>query len=162
MVYVPDSIRNHRRTDLERDHIEAIWLELHIEKSTILLCHICQPPNSVNNILDEQVTSEEKELMITRAFNCNILVKNATTNFLTGMMKAGTPTFATHLPGYPDHKLISDLCFASAPMCIIVRVAPLAGSNCMLINLMHLDQAEIGDLNRQLRRFAICGICTPY
>ena len=66
LVYVTDSIGNHRRTYLELDHIETIWLELHIEKSTILLYHICQPLNSAKSILDEQVSSEQKELTITR------------------------------------------------------------------------------------------------
>ena len=48
LVQVPESIRNHRRTDMERD---AIWLVLHIEKTAILLCHIYRPPYSAKSLI---------------------------------------------------------------------------------------------------------------
>ena len=40
VAYVRDSIRSWRRHDLENDHIEAIWTELHVEKCSILLCNV--------------------------------------------------------------------------------------------------------------------------
>ena len=143
LVQVPVSIRSHRREDLERDHIEAVWLELCIEKSTILLCHIYRPPNSAKCILEdlsdvlEQAASERKELMIMGDLNCNILAPNATTKHLTAIMEEHQLSQLISKPTRVTNQSQTlndiDLCFVSAPMCYTSGVTPLAGSDHMLI-----------------------------
>ena len=43
LVYVPETVRSWRRSDLELDTIEAIWIKIHIGRSSALLCNIYRP-----------------------------------------------------------------------------------------------------------------------
>ena len=52
LVYVPENCRSGRRSDLEDDRIEAIWIELHLRKNTILLCTVYRPPNVDTSVLE--------------------------------------------------------------------------------------------------------------
>ena len=40
LVYIPTSIRSWRRADLESEKTEAVWVEIHLKKTRILLCNI--------------------------------------------------------------------------------------------------------------------------
>ena len=108
LVQVHESIRSHRRTDMERD---AIWLVLHIEKTAILLCHIYRPPYSAKSLIRKSPvgcawTREQKELMVMGDRNCNILVSNAATSSFTPIRR--TTTFSAHLPAYQCHTTLTD------------------------------------------------------
>jgi hypothetical protein len=169
LVHVPDSIRSHRRIDLERDHIEAIWLELQVEKSTILLCQIYRPPNSAKCILEdlsdviEQASNERKELMIMGDFNCNILAPNTTTNFLTSIMEEhqlcqliSQPTRVTS-----QSRTLIDLCFVSTPTCFTSGVIPLAGSDHLLIYASRPGRSgRFKQPMKEIRSFKKCNLNT--
>lgn len=69
LVYVKDGISCSRRTDLEHEHLECIWLEIKPNKSkSFLLGNIYRPPNSSvnwNSVFEdciENILKEEKEL----------------------------------------------------------------------------------------------------
>ena len=75
------------RTDLERDGIECIWIELFLEKSrSILICIIYKPPDSSKHIDKNFITifedmlstsvNQNKETIIAGDLNCNYLVAN--------------------------------------------------------------------------------------
>ena len=66
LIYVPENCHSRRRSDLEDERIEAIWIELHLRKYTILLCTIYRPPNADTSVLEslsgmlERASSERK------------------------------------------------------------------------------------------------------
>ena len=45
-------LRGQRRGDLEAEDVEAIWLELHLQKKTILFGTIYLPPGAGQKVLD--------------------------------------------------------------------------------------------------------------
>ena len=76
-----------------RDDIEAIWLEMRVEKSVILLCNMYRPPDASMSLMEgvsnmiEQALREGKEMVIMGDLNCNTLSPNSTTNHLTSIME---------------------------------------------------------------------------
>jgi len=77
LVYVPESCHSRRRIDLESDKTEAVWVEVHLKKSTILLCTLYRPPNadalvleSLSNMI-ERASAESKEIVLMGDMNCN-------------------------------------------------------------------------------------------
>lgn len=71
LVYVKDGVCCNRRSDLELDNLECIWIEITPPKSkTFLVGNIYRPPNSIvqwNEIFEEcieNVLTEEKEIYI--------------------------------------------------------------------------------------------------
>ena len=46
IVYVFERCRSKRRLDLEDDEIECVWVEMQINKMTILLGNMYRPPNA--------------------------------------------------------------------------------------------------------------------
>ena len=93
LVYVHDSIRSWRRPDLENMDLEAIWIELRLDRSAYLLCNIYRPPTSNTDFMDslqdmlELATAESKEVVIMGDFNCNALSPSTLTNTLTSTMQ---------------------------------------------------------------------------
>ena len=92
MVYVKDGISCSRRTDLEHEHLECIWLEIKPNKSkSFLLGNIYRPPNSSvnwNSVFEdciENILKEEKELYLIGDINrdlLNIQIKSAWTEYM--------------------------------------------------------------------------------
>ena len=86
LVYVPETVRSWRRSDLELDTIEAIWIKISIGRSSALLCNIYRPPDSQLAFLDdlgdmlELACSERKEVIIMGDMNYDILSPNLATN----------------------------------------------------------------------------------
>ena len=83
-IYVKDGLNYQRRTDLEMDSCECIWLEIFIKntKSLLVACYY-RPPNSskqlsknFNTEFNESITAaqkEQKEIIALGDFNVNYL-----------------------------------------------------------------------------------------
>ena len=62
--------RAQRREDLEPEDVEIIWLELHLQKKTILFGTIYRPPGADQRVLDsiagmlDRVAQEKKEVVL--------------------------------------------------------------------------------------------------
>lgn len=69
-MYVPEMCRSRQRADLEDDVTEAIWVELHLKKNTVLLCNVHGPPSSDAAVLDhlsdmfERASTVGKEVVV--------------------------------------------------------------------------------------------------
>ena len=50
-MYVPKRCRSKSRLDLEDDEIECVWVELRLNKRTILLGNIYRLPNAHSSLL---------------------------------------------------------------------------------------------------------------
>jgi hypothetical protein len=81
-VYIRDDLNFQRRTDLESQFIEAVWIEIVIKKSqSILICIAYRPPNSSNylnknfdNEFNDMLTTasmDNKEIIHSRDMNCD-------------------------------------------------------------------------------------------
>ena len=89
LVYVKNGICCNRRTDLEHENLECIWLEIKPVKSKFfLLGSIYRPPNSTvqwNKIFEdciEHVLREDKEINLMGNINRDLL-NNQTNNVWT-------------------------------------------------------------------------------
>ena len=83
--YIRSELTYERRSDLESDGIESIWLEIFIEKSkSILVCVMYKPPDSSSHLdknftskFDDMIStviSENKEVILSGDLNCNYLI----------------------------------------------------------------------------------------
>ena len=78
LLYVPNVIRSFRRPDLERDGIEAVWVELRTRVGTILTGVVYRPPEGLASLtkeicgMFEEVAQEGKEVVIMGDFNMNM------------------------------------------------------------------------------------------
>ena len=82
--YIEKDLNWQRRTDLEKENIEAIWIELFVKNSSsILICIIYRPPDSskyLSSTFEEKLDDvlmttavEEKETIILGDINCDFL-----------------------------------------------------------------------------------------
>ena len=82
IAFVHDDINFQRRTDLENQSTEAVWLELFVKYSkSILVCFTYRPPNSsehlnknFNEVFNEMVMTalqENKEIILLGDLNCD-------------------------------------------------------------------------------------------
>ena len=85
--YIGDDIKWKRRLDLEKNSIEAIWIEILIEhSSSVLLCIIYRPPASSRYIdpdfeanfemMIRSANEEKREMIIAGDMNCDYLKKS--------------------------------------------------------------------------------------
>jgi len=94
MVYVKDYINAIRRSDLEVQGIESVWIEIKHRKNRILLGTFYRPPNLANenwlkieHSIDLAFNSQCKHLLITGDLNENLLnpltkkIKNILLNY---------------------------------------------------------------------------------
>ena len=92
LVYVKDGVCCSRRTDLEQENLECLWLEIKPVKSkSFLLGNIYRPPNSGilwNSIFEdciENVLMEEKEIYLIGDINRDLLnnhINNVWTEYM--------------------------------------------------------------------------------
>ena len=84
-VYISTSVPFHRRTDLEDEVIECIWIEILFPKTkSFLIGIVYRPPDSSKHLCADfnckfesmlsTVSSEDKECILTDDINCNYLV----------------------------------------------------------------------------------------
>ena len=81
-VYIRDDLNFQRRTDLESQFIEAVWIEIFIKNSrSILICITYRPPNSskylypnLDNAFNDMLTiatKDDKEIILLGDMNCD-------------------------------------------------------------------------------------------
>ncbi|MEW8546816.1 MAG: reverse transcriptase family protein [Candidatus Thiodiazotropha sp.] len=123
LVYVKDGISCSRRTDLEHDQLECIWLEIKPNKSkSFLLGNIYRPPNSSvhwNSVFEdciENILREEKELYIIGDINrdlLNVHIKNAWTEYMEPFGLTQLVSEATRVTS--DSQTLIDHVYANCP-----------------------------------------------
>lgn len=92
LIYTKRNIALKRRTDLEVDNIENIWIEIHSLKTKFLLGHFYRPPNSTvdywdnfeNNI--ERASDQNCDMIIVGDLNHDILSKTISNSHLLRIM----------------------------------------------------------------------------
>ena len=83
LVYVPERCRSKRRLDLEDDEIECVWVELRLNKRTILLGNMYRPPNAHPNLLAsfeammERMAAECRDVVLMGDLNINLLAQSS-------------------------------------------------------------------------------------
>ena len=86
-AYISSSVPYHRRLDLELDDIECLWIEVLFPKSKgFLIGFIYRPPDSSKHLpknfncklksMLTNISSENKECILTEDMNCNYLVNS--------------------------------------------------------------------------------------
>ena len=142
MVYVPETVRSCRRSDLELDTVEAIWIEIRKGRSSALVCNIYRTPDSqpafFDNLEDmlELASGECKDIIIMGDMNSDILSPNSATNQLLSIMAdhqltqlITDPTRVT-----PNFQTLIGHCYVSSSVPVASSgTAPLAGSDHQMI-----------------------------
>ena len=88
LVYVTDKCRSRKRKDLEEDGVEILWVEVRLNRRTLLLGNMYRPPNTNSSVLDslelmlERAVSERKEVLLMGDFNLNLLAHSIETDRL--------------------------------------------------------------------------------
>ena len=81
LVYIPANLRSQRRPDLEAESVEAIWVELHVHKSSILFGSVYHLPNAQMEAPDnivamlDRVEHKNKEVRLMGGLNLVFLTK---------------------------------------------------------------------------------------
>ena len=81
-VFIRNDLSWLRRKDLENDKIEAVWIEIFLQKAkSILICFLCRPPDTLSYLskyfdplFDDMLTTanaENKEIIRAVDLNCN-------------------------------------------------------------------------------------------
>ena len=88
VVYVPERCRSKRRLDLEDDEIECVWVEMRINKMTILLGNMYRLPNADPRLLTnleammERIAAQCKDVVLMGDLNINLLTPSCQTDRL--------------------------------------------------------------------------------
>ena len=83
LVYVPERCKSKRRLDLEDDEIECVWVEVRLNKMTILLGNMYRPPNADLSVLSnfeammERVAAECRDVVLMGDLNINLLAQSS-------------------------------------------------------------------------------------
>ena len=68
-----------RRHDLENEHIEALWIEVKLTKTHVLVCNVYRPPDAKAEWMDnltemiECSVLERNSVIMMGDFNCDML-----------------------------------------------------------------------------------------
>ena len=80
IIYVKNNIPCKRRTDLEVDGVESVWLEMKLKNKTVLFATFYRAPNSTSEVqtkiessLDLAYDTDASNIIITGDFNYNYL-----------------------------------------------------------------------------------------
>ena len=123
-IYCPDSSRCKRREDLESDDLEAIWVEIRVNrKKTILVCSIYQPPVSSCRFMDdfsnmlEIASTECKEILVMGDMNINLLSDSSASRRLQSLSEelSLTQLIAEPTRVNKDSKTMIDHIYTSNP-----------------------------------------------
>ena len=83
IVYVRDSFFCKRRSDLELQGLEAVWVEIRVKSRNILIGGFYRPPNSntgyfelIIESIDRAYNTNIVDIIILGDFNCNMSVNN--------------------------------------------------------------------------------------
>ena len=123
IVYVKEGIQTCRRTDLENENLECIWLEIKPKKSkAFLVGNIYRPPNSTihwNEIFEaciENVLGEDKEIYLMGDINRDLLnnqIKNAWSDYMEPFGLTQLVSEPTRVTG--DSSTLIDHIYANCP-----------------------------------------------
>ena len=79
LIYTRDSIQSKRRTDLEMQDLEAVWVEITVKSKKILIGGFYRPPNSntdyfnkINESTDRAYNTNIVDILIARGFIFNM------------------------------------------------------------------------------------------
>ena len=81
--YVSEDVKCVRRQDLERNWIEALWLEVKLLRKQLLVCNIYRPPDAKAEWMEslqemvEYGIQEKKPTIMMGDFNCDMLRSNS-------------------------------------------------------------------------------------
>jgi exonuclease III len=79
-VYIRDDLNFQRRTDLESQFIEAVWIEIFIKMSqSILICIAYRPPNS-SNYLNKNFDNEFNDMLTTATMDNKEIIHSGDMN----------------------------------------------------------------------------------
>ena len=79
MVYVSEQLRAVRRSDLEDDAVEALWVEIRTKSVAVLVCNVYRPPDARAvwmedfAVMMEKAALEKMDRFVLGDFNCNML-----------------------------------------------------------------------------------------
>ena len=82
LVYVSNNVKAVRRVDLEDVRIEALWIEVKLDKRQILVCNVYRPPDTKAEWMDELAVMVEhgvqagKMVVVLGDLNCDLLHPN--------------------------------------------------------------------------------------
>ena len=123
LVYVKDGICANRRTDLEHENLECLWLEIKpIKSKPFLLGNIYRPPNSNiqwNGVFEdciEKVLREEKEIYLMGDINRDLLnsnIKKAWTDYIEPFGLTQLVSEATRVTN--DSRTLIDHIYSNCP-----------------------------------------------
>ena len=144
LVYTPAKLRGQRRGDLEAEDVEAIWLELHLQKKTILFGTIYCPPGADQKVLDsiadmlDRVARKQKEVVLMGDFNCDMLKPQplvAARELLTSTEELNMRQLISTPTRVPNHSAsLIDLLFTTNPdIFSSVGAASVTGSDHQMI-----------------------------
>ena len=52
LVYVSEALKSCRRVDLEKDDVEAVWIELRFQMKEVLCCNVYHPPGANHEMME--------------------------------------------------------------------------------------------------------------
>ena len=123
LVYVKNEVSCKRRSDLENEQLECIWLEVKPKKSKpFLVGHVYRPPNSSivwNEIFEdclENALGEEKEMYILGDINRDLLndqIKKVWTDYIEPFGLTQLVSEATRVT--PDSSTLIDHIYSNCP-----------------------------------------------
>ncbi len=93
-VYIKNDIQYERRSDVEHNDIESLWLEVKqmYKKPIIIAALYCRSQKDVPDYLDslseimDGVSNENKELILMGDLNCDFLKKNSATTHMSSFL----------------------------------------------------------------------------
>ena len=123
LVYVSETLKSCRRVDLEKDDVEAVWIELRFQMKEVLCCNIYRPPGANHELMEsiysmtELVVQEGKEVVIAGDFNCNLLhPKSVVQDLLATAVECNLKQLVTEPTRVTDRtETMIDLLFSSHP-----------------------------------------------
>ena len=163
LVYVAKGFRSKRRPDLEKSGLEAIWVELRVNKRTLLLGNVYRPPKAdVLNDLEtmiENVASQHKDMILMGDLNLNLLnPSNPTNNFLLSARDNNLDQLIREPTRITDHsQTLLDVLFTSNPdLFSLVGTADITGSDHLMIYGEINEKIQTQAKVRTIRSFKKC------
>ncbi len=163
VVYVPNTLKATLREDLDNHQMETIWIELNLNRQTILLCNLYRPPNSgiaFFDHLDSMIESSlncRKEVILMGDFNCNVMTSNSLSSNLLSVTDGHQLTQIISGPTrITNHsKTIIDLCFTSSPNSLSYSgTTPLTSSDHLMIHTRWANCVDTpNNVTRMIRSF---------
>ncbi|XP_045166981.2 uncharacterized protein LOC123530276 [Mercenaria mercenaria] len=162
-IYVREGIIASERVDLAITGLEALWLELIVNKRKIILGGIYRPPDSNNNhwllleqSIDQAFNQSCDNILVTGDFNINVL--NTTSNKITNLMASYNAeqliTLPTHFTEHSNSLI--DLMFVKNTNQVISSfvadpfIPNLTRFHCPVVAVLKLDKPKHTSFKRKI------------